>query len=359
MQPQTRSLVLVAPGPLDTCSGGYEYDRRIIAGLRRSGWDVEVWELDSSFPEPTAAALRNADDVLASIPEGTTVVIDGLALGAMPDQVRRQSGRLRLVGLVHHPLARETGIDAALAARLERTERSALAAVDFVVVTSRGTAAGLAEYDVPPQRIQVVEPGTDPAPLARGSRSGVVRLIAVGTLIPRKGYDVLFAALAAVSERNWQLTCAGSLERDPMTAERLMRQLHDQGLTDRVRLAGELNANTLAGVYDESDVFVLPTRYEGYGMAVAEALARGLPVISTATGAVADLLAGTAGILVPGGDVPALTTALSRMIGDPALREALAAGARVVRDQLPTWDDAARHFAEAVERVALDGTLRR
>jgi glycosyltransferase involved in cell wall biosynthesis len=277
----------------------------------------------------------------------------------MPDQVRPESGRLRLIGLVHHPLARETGIAPALAARLEKTERHALAAVDGVIVTSRGTAVGLADYDVGLQRIDVVEPGTDPAPLARGSRSGVVRLIAVGTLIPRKGYDVLFAALAAMPQRDWHLTCAGSLDRDRATAERLVRQLRDHALTDRVRLAGELDAETLAGVYDESDLFVLPTRHEGYGMAVAEALARGLPVISTDTGAVADLLAGTAGVLVPAGDVPALTNALSQVIGDAGLRDALASGARLVRGRLPTWDDAARHFAEAVERVAIDGTIRR
>src|SRR3954468_6575003 len=356
--PHTRALTLVVPGPLETCSGGYEYDRRIIAGLRRIGWAVDVRELDSSFPNPGTAALRDAREALASIPDWTPVVIDGLALGAMPDEVRRERKRLVLIGLVHHPLAREIGIDPAMAAQLEMSERNALSAVHRVVVTSRRTAAALADYDVEEERISVVEPGTEPAPIARGSGSDVVRLVAVGTLIPRKGYDVLFAALAGVPGRHWHLTCAGSLERDPATASQLVRQLQELGLTGVVSLAGELDALALARVYDASDVFVLPTLYEGYGMAIAEALARGLPVISTATGAVADLVSDSAGILVPAGDVPALTAALSLVIGNPEARQRFAAGARLVREFLPTWDDAAMSFGQAVER-AIDGTIRR
>ena len=148
----------------------------------------------------------------------------------------------------------------------------------------------------------------------------------MATLTPRKGYELLMSALAAIPQRNWRLTCAGSLDRDPPTVARVRAQLRDNGLEDRVSLVGDLDAAALAAQYDRADLFVLPTLYEGYGMAVAEALARGLPVVSTATGAIAvDLVGSDAGIVVPPGDLPAFTDALSRVIGDPGLRARLAA----------------------------------
>src|SRR5512133_749890 len=120
-----RSIVLIVPGPLKTPTGGYKYDRRIVAGLRACGWDVDVRELEDSFPEPTVAALDDAARQLAAMPDGALVLVDGLALGAMPDQVERQSRRLRLIALVHMPLASTVGLQAADTARLQASESRA------------------------------------------------------------------------------------------------------------------------------------------------------------------------------------------------------------------------------------------
>jgi len=350
-----RALTVVIPGDLETRTGGYGYDRRIIAGLRERGWSVDVLPLEAGFPFPTAAARDHAARSLAAIADGATVLVDGLALGVLPDEIGRERERLRVIALVHHPLAAETGLDPAVAAALEDSERRALAAVRFVVVTGHGTGAGLAPYGVAPERIAVVEPGTDAAPLARGSRQLAatstepleVALLCVATLTPRKGHDVLFRALASIRHLPWRLTCAGGLDRDPATAGRLRAQLDTDGLSDRVALVGDLDAGQLSVHYDRADLFVLATRYEGYGMAVAEALARGLPVISTATGGIPGLVSDEAGIVVAPGDQAAFTAALGRAVGDPALRQQLAEGARRVRGRLPTWDDA----AAAMERV--------
>jgi glycosyltransferase involved in cell wall biosynthesis len=361
------ALIVIIPGDLETRTGGYGYDRRIIAGLRDRGWRVDVRSLHDSFPHPTPAARDDAARVLAASPNDAVVVIDGLALGALPAEVEREAVRLRIVALVHHPLAAETGLDPAVAAELELSERRALAASRVVVVTSRATAGALAQYGVTPDRLAVVEPGTDPAPLASGSApqpsalnhepSAIslqpleIALLCVATLTPRKGHALLFHALASIPDRRWRLTCAGSLDRDPATVQRLRAQLRADGLEDRVTLAGDLDAATLAIHFDRSDLFVLPTLYEGYGMAVAEALARGLPVVSTATGAIRDLVDG-GGVVVPPGDLPAFTNALARVIGDAGLRERLAHAARRVRDRLPTWEDAAAAMAKALEAAA-------
>jgi glycosyltransferase involved in cell wall biosynthesis len=312
---------------------------------------VDVRELDGSFPQPTAAALDEAARVLAAIPDGATVLIDGLAFGAMPSEVEREASRLRLVALVHQPLAEAIGLEPAVAARLEASERRALGAASFVVVTGTWTVTALERYDIGRHRIALVEPGTDRAPLARGSGGSPLQLLSVATLNPGKGHELLLRALASVPCRDWRLTCAGSFERHPPTTERVQAVLRDEGLEDCVSLVGELDDAALAACYDRADLFVLATLHETYGMAVAEALARGLPIVSTITGAIPDLVGDEAGLLVPPGDPDALAHALTRVMSDAGLRQRLAAGARQRRDGLPTWEQAAQKMASVLRRV--------
>jgi glycosyltransferase involved in cell wall biosynthesis len=339
----------VIPGDLETRTGGYGYDRRIVAGLRARGWDLTVVRLDDSFPFPTQAARTQAAAALAAIPDGGVVLVDGLAFGALPDEVRAGAARLAFVALVHHPLALESGLDPRRAAALEDSERRALTAAGHVVVTSRATAAGLGRFGVAAHRITVAEPGTDRAPLARGSGSARdVSLLSVATLTPRKGYELLLDALAAIDCDNWRLRCAGAADRDPATTARVRERLRDDGLAGRVELVGDMDASQLAVEYDRADVFVLATRFEGYGMVVAEALARGLPVVSTATGAIPDLVGADAGLVVAPGDGAAFAAALARVLSDRGLRVRLAEGARRARDRLPTWDDAVAAMARVL-----------
>ena len=360
------SVILLVPGDIGLRTGGYGYDREIVAGLRALGWQVDIQALDDSFPFPCDDARRQAARALAALPDGTLVLADGLAFGAMPDEAEREASRLRFVALVHHPLALETGLDADAARRLFESERRALATARGVVVTSPATVHALAPYGVSIDRIRSVVPGVTPAPLARGTRGinppdrdASVELLCVATLIPRKGHDVLFATLAALADRPWHLTCAGNVHLHPPTTAALVRQLDASGLTGRVTLAGELDEARLHETYDRADVFVLPTRYEGYGMAVAEAVARGLPVISTPTGDIPALVDASSGVLVPVDDVDALTRALATLIDDDEARARVTRGARARRATLPTWQDAASGMAAALTEFADDGNLQR
>ena len=354
MKRQSQSVVFLVPGSIETPTGGYVYDRRVIEGLRRLGWTVELRQLDGSFPHPTSEALEHAAHVVAGVRDGGLVVVDGLAFGAMPDLVEREAWRLRFAALVHLPLAADIGLDRDECARVEASERRALAAASLVTVTGTATLAMLERYGLLADRTVVVEPGTDPAPLARGSGSDRVHLLCVATLHSGKGHDVLFRALAALPHRRWHLTCAGSVTRDPETVERLGELLRTEGLESLVTMVGELDSASLAELYDRADVFVLATLQETYGMAVAEALARGLPVVGTTTGALPELVGDVAGLLVPPGDVGALSGALARMLDDAPLRARAAAGARRVRERLPTWEHAAARMAAALGRVVSD-----
>ena len=355
-------IVLAAPGPLDARTGGYIYNRRIAEGLRHHGWPLDVLELDSSFPYPTSAGLDHADHALADIRSGTIVMIDSLALGAMTHLMARERDRLHLVALVHLPLAANVGLDEHTAARFAKDEGHALGAAALVIVTGRAALPLIARYGVAANRIMVVEPGTDrPAQMRRArdsaadiaAREAPLELLCVANVNAGKGHETVLEALAGIVHLPWRLTCAGSLTRDPVTVARVRFAVARLQLEDRVSLVGELDGQRLADVYDRADVFILASERETYGMAVAEALAHGLPIVATMTGAIPELAGHDAGLLVPVRDTEALATALARVLSDDRLRARLADGARRRSQRLPTWDDASRRMAAALDSLGV------
>jgi len=350
-----RSLEFVIPGDLQAATGGYGYDRRMIAGLRARGWQVRVHALDPGFPQPSVAAREHAQALFARLPRDALVLVDGLAAGAMPDILHAHATRLRLVALVHHPLAAESGMAVELAAQLAQSERRALQAMRHVLVTSAATKRSLHSYGVDPDKVSVVEPGTDPAPLTRSARGESLSMLCVATLIPRKGHDLLLDALAPLAASPWRLTCVGSLTRSRATVERLRAQVLRLKLEAQVTLTGEVDDTMLARLYSQADLFVLPTRLEGYGMAVAEALAHGLPVISTPVGAIGELVGTTAGLLVAPEDTAMLRAALARVMNEPDLLGRLAAGAALMRGTLPDWQHACEQMSWALEAAIAPG----
>ena len=348
-----KRVVFAVPGSLDTPTGGYAYDRRLMTELRQLGWNVECLDIGDGFPSPDEATRSAARSLLLKIPDGEPIVVDGLALGVLPDVAAEVAGRHPLVGLVHHPLALEWGLSAERADVLRRSERAALAAVREVVVTSPATAKLVAaDYAVTNERITVARPGNDPAPRSRGSREGAPHLLSVGAVVPRKGFDVLVAALATLAELPWRLTIAGDLTRDPNEATRLQACISEHNLSGRIAVLGAISSERLAALYDEADVFVLASHFEGYGMAYSEALSRGLPVIGTIAGAIPDTVPLTAGLLVAPGDVAELAGALREMIADKELRRRLSDGARASAEKLPTWQQAAEIFAAVLEKLS-------
>ena len=367
-------LHLVVPGPLDQQTGGYIYDARMAAGLRRRGWEVEVHNLGGRFPDADAAAEASLHEVLSALEDGSRVLVDGLALSGLPDPVVAHRGRLRILALVHHPVSDETGLPAEVRARLAVRERRALAAAAGVIVTSGFTARGLGRFGVPAAQVRVARPGTDPAPPATGPAPGAPpQLLSVASVVPRKGHDVLVGALARLRDRPWRCVCAGSLERAPDYAHRVRALVEEHGLAARVRFAGECLRSALDRIYASSSIFVLASHYEGFGMVLTEALARGLPVVSTTGGAIPDTVASDAALLTPPGDDVALAGALGSLldpderagaatsgspVGAGAKRRAeLAAAARRQAARLPDWDTAVRTFEEHLLSLAPAGTI--
>ncbi|SEL48494.1 glycosyltransferase [Ectothiorhodospira marina] len=349
-------LTLLVPGDPQQTTGGYLYDRHLARELEAAGWTVTLGGLKGAFPGPDETAHRALDEALSALASGSRVLLDGLAMGALPEVIEAHADRLDLTALVHHPLGDESGLDPARRDRLLHLETRALQRVARIVVTSDFTARRLQALGLAPAAIHVAPPGVSPAPLcamARGEpgpgEKAIPRLLCVAHLAPRKGHDVLLEALAHLLDLSWHCHWVGCTDRDLQWAATLQQQCRTLGLSARVTLHGELPADRVAAALDKASVFVLPSRYEGFGMVVTEALARGLPVITTTGGALRDTLPAGAGLSVPPEDPQALADALRRWLTQPALRAALIQGARAARGHLPDWSETARRVAQALD----------
>lgn len=333
------TLYFAIPGDLNTLTGGYAYDRELIAALLKLNVKPSIVPLSARFPAPDAEALAHAAQQLAAIPDDSLVLVDGLAGGVMDEIFKHEHRRLRLISLCHHPLAFESGIDETSRQARLQSERISLQCSRAIVVTSTATADLLTrEFDIPASAITVALPGTSAQQFARCEGNPPV-LLTVATLIPRKAHDVLIKALQRIADLRWQARFVGGDHFDPLWSQQIRQQCETSGLGERISFAGSIA--DLRPEYINADLFVLPSRFEGYGMVFAEALSFGLPVVAANAGAVPDVVPASAGVLVPVDNDEALASALRALLSDRAQFQRLREGAQQAAARLPNWQDTA------------------
>jgi len=354
-----RTVHFVMPGGVDdpaAPSGGNAYDRRVSLDLPGFGWQVLGHAVDGEWPRPGAAARAELARVLRELPDGAAVLLDGLVACGVPEIVVPEADRLGLAVLVHLPLGDETGLEAAVAAELDAKERTVLRAVSAVIGTSDWAVRRLvSHHGLAPDRVHVATPGADIAPLASGT-DGVSQLLCVAAVTPRKGQHRLIEALAAAADLPWTCTCVGGLGTDPEYVDHLRGLIERYGLQDRLHLAGPQAGAQLDASYAAADLMVLMSYAETYGMAVTEALARGIPVLATDVGGLPEAVGrapdgGVPGILVPPEAPAALAAELRGWFGEADVRRRLKAAARGRRAALDGWATTARSLAGVLTRL--------
>jgi len=337
----SRTLHWLSPGDPGQRTGGYIYNARMVAELRDRGWTVEVHVLPGAWPWPCGVDLQECRHILAGISRGAPVLADGLlwpGLGKARDVLTQDHP---VLVLVHSLLDKEGQGDHT---ELMTLEQEGLMEADGWIGTSPATgrlvAARLGDDGTPGR---VVCPGTDPAAQAPGTEGH--NLLCVATVTPRKGIRLLIEAVSALEDTEWCLDIVGALDRDEVYAASVRADIDEAGLGQRVQLHGELAGTTLEEMYQQADVLVHAAHFEAYGMGLAEAIARSIPVISTPAGAL-EGFPPEAVKVVPAGDAAALTQALDSLLSSPDLQHRM--GAAAASAQLATWPDAAQALEKAV-----------
>ena len=318
----------------DVPSGGNRYDDEVAAGLAELGVDVATYTVDGPWPLVDESRRRRFAETLTA--EADWLVDNILAAGA-PEAVyaARAAGR-RVTLLVHYFPADELGWTTAERDRLTAAEAEALAAATGTIATSRWTAGQVqARYGV--TRTAVAVPGVEPTRLATGSPPGTpAQLLWLGRITRTKDPLTLVRALARLDDLAWTARVVGPGAIDPWYTRQVQAEVDRANLADRVGLLGSRTGSDLEAEWDSTDLLVLTSRVEPYGMVVTEALARGIPsLVTSGTGAVE--AQGAGGGVFPVGDDEALAAMLRRWLTDPELRQQWRAAAERQRSHLPTW----------------------
>lgn len=346
------AISLIVPTLPDAPAGGQAYNRRLIAALATLGQRVDVREIPGTHPTYTQAARDAAEALLARLPAEDRVVIDGLALPAFAGHLDALAARC-VCGLIHHPHALEAGLPDRLRAEIRAAELTVLPRLSRIVATSQRVADKLiADFAVGGERIAVVAPGRDAVARSAGSGGPDCAILSIGALVPRKGHDVLLRALARLFDLDWHLRIVGSAARDAGHARRLENLAASLGIASRVRFVGAPDDAALEALWQSADLFALASHWEGFGMATAEALARGLPVAVTGSGpdgsAGGDLVAPETGVVVPPGDHDGMSKAMRRLIFSAELRQEMGEAAWRQSQDWPDWATQAQAFLIAL-----------
>lgn len=334
------TLTLLAPQGVHRPTGGNVYDRCLVEALGRLGVRARLAEVPGPWPDRSPAA---GERLTTAASGAGPVLIDGLLASGSPAVVAALTGPVGV--LAHLPVPLETGMPEAERRTLTETEAEALRAAHLIVCPSAWTACYVADtYRVAPNRLVVAHPGTPGARSVSRTRTGPLRLTCLAALTPRKNAAALLDALGP--DLPWHLTIAGPDDADPAYAARL--RAHAATLGERVSVQGAVDGSALERLWERTDLLVLPSLAETFGMVVTEAVSRGIPVVVVAGTGAQEALE-LAGDPLPGAavDLADLPQVLRRWLTDATLRDTWRRAAHAAAPHLPSWDDAARTVAAA------------
>jgi glycosyltransferase involved in cell wall biosynthesis len=342
-------ITFFVPGSFPATTGAIVFDRRLADELRSLGHEVTIMPVAGAHPQPDAAARASAAELWRAHQgrrPASMAVIDGFCLYAF-DGLEQSLQAAGAIGLVHHPMSLEPQLPQAERDAFAVIEQRILPRLARIVVPSDAIRTRLtAAAALAAAKVDVVTPGIPEAPRSTGSGDRRCHLLAIGSLIPRKGHETVLRALAPLADLDWMLTIAGDSELDPDHAAGLRALAETAGLAGRVIFAGACTPERLEQLWQAADLFVSGSCFEGYGMAVAEAVRRGLPLAVTNGAAATEVIPLEGSVIVEPGDHVQLSKALRRLIFSAPLRQDLSEAAWRAGRAFPTWANQGQRFAD-------------
>ena len=340
--------------------------------------NVSEWTrtVTGGFPEPLTFCRRVARDFAGAAARRYDIVHDNQSLGPGLLDIQK---RLPVVATIHHPVTVDRRIAIKAARGLKKraglirwytflgTQLRVSRRLDRILTISEASVRDLSrEYRIAPERMRLVGNGINVDvfhPIDGVVRRDDVILTTLSNDSPLKGFVFLLDAYRELKARHpsLELRVIGVLgERSPS-----LRAVRKAGLEGIVQFTGRIAAEDIARHYAEATVAVVPSLYEGFGFPAGEAMACGVPVVSTRAGALPEVIGtdGQAGVLVEPGSGPALARAIGALLAAPERRRVMGEAGRARVDALFTWRRAAERTAEVyreviVERAAGTGRAR-
>ena len=341
------TVTFFVPGNFPATTGAIVFDTHLAEQLRALGRGVTITPVAGAHPGPDAAARASAAELWRAHQQAPAdlPVIDGFCLYAF-DGLEESLQAAGAIGMVHHLMSLEPQLSQAECDSFAAIEQRVLPRLARIVVPSETTRSQLiAALPVPPEAVEVVTPGIALTARSTGSSGRVCHLLAIGSLIPRKGHDTILRALAGLPDLDWMLTICGDSEIDVGHAAALRAMAQETGLADRVVFAGACGPAQLEALWRTADIFVSASCFEGYGMALAEAVRRGLPLAVTKGAAAPEVIPTEGSVIVETGDYVQLSKGLRRLVFSAPLRQTLADAAWQAGRAFPTWAEQGRRFA--------------
>lgn len=345
-------------GAESTPSGGNTYNAQVLRAWPADGPPIEPVPVAGSWPWPTDADRALFARALAG---RSAALVDGLIGSCCPAEIGAAvAAGTRVVLLVHLPLPAETDLSAEQAEQLERIEGAAVAAASHVVATSRWAAHDVSRRYPAAGRVGVALPGTLAGAVARGSEPP--QFLVLASLTPRKNHAVVVAALSALADRDWRCQFVGPVPGDPAVSADLFAAVAAAPVADRITITGALTEDALGAVWEASDLVLLPSLIETFGLVVTEALAHGIPVIVAGGSGAVEALCGGDPAGLPEQERPGAVAdptspqdwsqLIGRWLEDDGLRLRWRELALARREGGRTWAETARDLAGALAPAA-------
>lgn len=340
-------------GDINTPSGEFIYNKKIIDGLRGRNYKVFVHNLPADFPFPSANSIAQLEDIVKSIPSDDLLLIPGVIVGSSPAIVEGYAKNHKFIAYVHVPVSLSNGLSIYQKEIVLASEKTGFSKVQYCITSNESGKNALEERGVASINIYLAPAGTDPYPQKTNYSKLPASLLCISNYTRKNGLIHLIKALSALKNKDWQLTCYGIKDYEPGYFDEIKALIKKNGLTDRIVLNNSLAHDKISEVYLASDLVVMPSDYESFGMTVSEALAHGIPVFASAAGLINRDIPHKAFKFFKPGSLYDIQSVLELLLENEGVYQDLCSNAKLYKQHARPWEATIDDFESALKKITL------
>jgi len=345
------TIHFLIPGDINTLTGGYVYDKNIIEGLIKSGYTVNVHQLSNDFPFPSEENLKKCEAIYKSIPNGNPVFIDSLAFGPIHNILLMYQNKNPVIAIIHLPLTKNPNFSRAEREQFFLPEQNALKLANKIVAVSEFTKQIIIDYGIETSKIEVITPGVFKMPKKQSYPDNPEKILCVGSYLPGKGQLLLVRALAKLKHLCWTLNMFGIQNFDLPYVQKIQTEIIAEHLDERIFINPPISGDKLTKAYLNADLFILPSFFENFSMALNDALNYGIPVITTDGGGIPLSVPKNMGIIIPKGNETDLKQTIENVLTDSLLYKNLCNAASDYYKSANTWENSINLFQSLLKNI--------